>query len=63
MSKSIAVALAATKEMLIRERSGDLKAEFAEMQALSAKLFAGPEAQEGFASFIQKRPAAWVPQD
>ncbi|RJQ80498.1 enoyl-CoA hydratase family protein [Pseudonocardiaceae bacterium YIM PH 21723] len=63
LAKGSPVALAATKEMLTRERSTNLKAEFAEMQALSAKLFAGPEAQEGFASFIQKRPASWVPQD
>jgi methylglutaconyl-CoA hydratase len=53
-------ALAATKEMLRRERPATLGAQFAEMQQLSARLFAGEEGQEGMLAFAEKRPPAWA---
>jgi methylglutaconyl-CoA hydratase len=38
----------------------------AEVRALTAQTIArvrgGPEAREGFAAFVDKRPAAWIPQ-
>jgi len=36
---------------------------FAWTSELSASLFAGDEAGEGMRAFIEKRPAAWVPDD
>jgi len=54
-------ALAATKELLRRERPAALGDQFAEMLALSARFFAAPEAQEGMAAFAAKRPPAWAP--
>jgi methylglutaconyl-CoA hydratase len=54
-------ALAATKAMLRRDRSGLSMAEdLAAMGALSAEYFAGAEAAEGIAAFRQKRPPAWA---
>ncbi|TQM43971.1 enoyl-CoA hydratase-related protein [Pseudonocardia cypriaca] len=53
-------ALAATKEMLRRERPAALGAQFAEMQQLSARLFAAEEGQEGMRAFAEKRPPAWA---
>jgi methylglutaconyl-CoA hydratase len=56
-------ALAGTKEMLRRERPAALDAQFAEMQALSARFFAGEEGQEGMRAFAEKRKPAWAPQE
>jgi len=53
-------ALAATKEMLRRERPATMAAEFAEMQELSAGYFAGAEGQEGMRAFAEKRPPSWT---
>jgi methylglutaconyl-CoA hydratase len=54
-------ALAATKAMLRRDRSGVSMAEdLAAMGALSAEHFASAEAAEGIAAFRQKRPPAWA---
>jgi methylglutaconyl-CoA hydratase len=53
-------ALAATKEMLRRERPAALGAQFAELQQLSARLFAAEEGQEGMRAFAEKRPPAWA---
>jgi len=53
-------ALAATKEMLRRERPAALAAQFAEMQELSAGFFAGEEGQEGMRAFAEKRKPAWA---
>jgi len=36
---------------------------FSRMAKLSAELFAGEEAAEGMAAFLQKRPAAWAKTD
>lgn len=54
-------ALAATKAMLRRDRSGVSMAEdLAAMGALSAEYFAGAEAAEGIAAFREKRSPAWA---
>ncbi|TDP96282.1 enoyl-CoA hydratase-related protein [Labedaea rhizosphaerae] len=55
-------ALAATKQMLRREKAATMADDFADMLELSAKHFAGEEGQEGIASFVQKRKANWVPE-
>jgi methylglutaconyl-CoA hydratase len=54
-------ALAATKEMLRRERGADLSADLTAMTALSAGFFASSEGQEGILAFAQKRTPNWVP--
>jgi methylglutaconyl-CoA hydratase len=54
-------ALAATKQMLRRERPASLTEDFAAMTALSAGFFAGAEGQEGILAFAQKRQPNWVP--
>lgn len=48
-------ALAASKALLRPD------ADFAALLALSAKVFAGAEAQEGIAAFGEKRPPRWAP--
>ncbi|GAA0898204.1 enoyl-CoA hydratase-related protein [Pseudonocardia zijingensis] len=53
-------ALAATKEMLRGERPAELAAQFAAMQELSARFFAGEEGQEGMRAFAEKRRPAWA---
>jgi methylglutaconyl-CoA hydratase len=53
-------ALAATKQMLRRERPAGLAAQFTEMQELSARFFAGEEGQEGMRAFAEKRKPAWA---
>jgi methylglutaconyl-CoA hydratase len=53
-------ALAGTKEMLRRERPAALDAQFAEMQELSSRYFAGVEGQEGMRAFAEKRKPAWA---
>jgi len=54
-------ALAATKAMLRRDRSGlSMADDLAAMSALSAEHFASAEAAEGIAAFRQKRPPAWA---
>ncbi|MDQ3406502.1 MAG: enoyl-CoA hydratase-related protein [Actinomycetota bacterium] len=55
-------ALAATKDMLRRERATDMSSDFAEMLELSAGFFASAEGQEGIAAFAQKRKPNWVPE-
>lgn len=53
-------ALAATKR-LVDEVDGRSWAEgLAAMAALADRLFAGPEAAEGMAAFLEKRPPAWT---
>ncbi len=53
-------ALAATKELLRRERPARMGDEFAEMLELSAGFFAGDEGQEGMRAFAEKRPPGWA---
>ncbi|MGZ3147816.1 enoyl-CoA hydratase-related protein [Lentzea chajnantorensis] len=56
-------ALAATKRMLQQERSTNLGEVFADMLALSAQHFGGPEGQEGITAFREKRKPSWVPAE
>lgn len=54
-------ALAATKRMLRRDRTGiDMATDFAAMGELSAGYFASPEAAEGIAAFREKRRPYWA---
>lgn len=53
-------ALAATKEMLRAERPAGLTEQFADMLALSARMFAGAEGQEGIRAFAEKRAPRWT---
>lgn len=59
-------AVAATKQMLLESAGIDDPAEldkqFQAMLELSAKHFVSEEGQEGIMSFVQKRPAKWVPE-
>jgi methylglutaconyl-CoA hydratase len=54
-------ALAATKELLNQVPTMDSAAAFAWTSERSAALFRGRDAQEGIAAFLEKRPAAWIP--
>ncbi len=49
-------AVAATKRLL---RSAPATGSYAELQALSDELFAGPEGQEGMRAFLERRPPSW----
>ncbi len=53
-------AIAASKELLDRVPAMDVDEAFAWTSELSARLFTSDDAQEGMASFREKRPAAWV---
>jgi methylglutaconyl-CoA hydratase len=53
-------AIAASKQLLDRVPDMDVDAAFAWTSELSAQLFTSDAAQEGMASFREKRPAAWV---
>lgn len=53
-------ALAATKEMLRRDRPVGMAEDFTDMLALSARFFAAEEGQEGMRAFAEKRPPAWA---
>ena len=54
-------ALAASKRLLAEVPSMGLDEAFAWTQELSAELFAGPEAAQGMAAYLEKRPAPWIP--
>lgn len=54
-------AVAATKELLRRVPVLSRDEAFGYTAELSAALFAGPEAAEGMAAFVQRRPPAWAP--
>lgn len=54
-------ALAGAKELLRRPAGPDLRAEIAELAALSTGYFLSDEGREGVMAFREKRPAAWVP--
>jgi methylglutaconyl-CoA hydratase len=54
-------ALAATKALVGRDRSGlSMAADFVAMGQLSARYFASPEGQEGIAAFAAKRTPRWA---
>jgi enoyl-CoA hydratase len=50
---------AETKRLLTAERRRRMAAGSAELAALSARLFASAEAQEGIHAFLERRPPAW----
>ena len=52
-------AVAATKAMLTRVPQLDRDTAFDEMRALSERMFSGDDAQEGMASFLERRRPAW----
>jgi methylglutaconyl-CoA hydratase len=54
-------ALAGTKELLRRLAGGGLRAELADLTALSTGYFLSEEGREGVLAFREKRPARWVP--
>ncbi|MEO3779046.1 enoyl-CoA hydratase-related protein [Micromonospora sp. B11E3] len=54
-------ALAGAKALLRRPPAVDLRAEIAELAALSTGYFLSDEGREGVAAFREKRDAAWVP--
>jgi methylglutaconyl-CoA hydratase len=56
-------ALAGTKELLRRTPAATIRAEIAELTALSTGYFLSDEGREGVAAFREKRPATWVPGD
>jgi enoyl-CoA hydratase len=50
---------AETKRLLTAERRRRMAAGSADLAALSARLFASAEAQEGIHAFLERRPPAW----
>ncbi|RKR87730.1 methylglutaconyl-CoA hydratase [Micromonospora pisi] len=54
-------ALAGTKELLRRPAGTDLRADVAELGAISTGYFLSEEGREGILAFREKRPARWVP--
>ncbi|MDQ1733259.1 MAG: methylglutaconyl-CoA hydratase, partial [Pseudonocardiales bacterium] len=55
------LALAGTKQLLRRDRGAvSMSEDFTAMGALSARYFAGPQAQEGIAAFAARRPPSWA---
>lgn len=54
-------ALATTKELIRRVPATPRDEAFTWAAEVSAALFTSPEAAEGMAAFLSKRPAAWVP--
>lgn len=54
-------ALAGVKQLLRQDRTSEsIGEELARMSELSARYFAGPQAQEGIAAFAAKRPPSWA---
>ena len=60
--KGSPVALAATKQLLARVPDLTTDEAFSWTAPLSAELFQGEDAREGMAAFLEKRPAAWIPE-
>jgi enoyl-CoA hydratase len=54
--------LAETKQLTAHALRRAFAERAAEMQAVSARLFASTEAREGMAAFRQRRPAPWIEQ-
>ncbi|WP_433609981.1 enoyl-CoA hydratase-related protein [Dactylosporangium sp. CA-139114] len=54
-------ALAGTKELLRKPRSGSFRDEIRAMTELSVAYFGSPEGAEGIAAFREKRDPNWVP--
>lgn len=55
-------ALAATKQLLAQVPAMEVENAFRWTMDVSGRLFTSDEAREGMAAFLEKRPAAWVPQ-
>lgn len=55
------LALAAAKRIIAEVPDLDRPTAFIRTAAWSAEMFASPEATEGMAAWVEKRPAAWVP--
>ena len=60
--KGSPAALAATKQLLAEVPNLTSDDAFAWTAPLSAALFEGEDAKEGMAAFLEKRPAAWIPE-
>ena len=60
--KGSPAALAATKRLLATVPDLSTDEAFGWTAPLSAELFRGDDAQEGMAAFLEKRPAAWIPE-
>lgn len=56
-------ALAASKQLLTKVPSMEFDPALEWAADLSARLFAGPEAREGMAAYLEKRRPAWAPED
>jgi methylglutaconyl-CoA hydratase len=54
-------ALAAAKQLLAEVPGRPVDEAFRWTGELSARLFAGDEAREGMAAYLERRPASWVP--
>lgn len=55
-------AVAVTKRLLASVPGVDRTIAFAEMRALSERLFSSPDAAEGMAAFAERRPPRWSPE-
>ena len=60
--KGSPAALATTKRLLAEVPNLTTDEAFAWTAPLSAELFRGDDAKEGMAAFLEKRPAAWIPE-
>ena len=60
--KGSPAALAATKQLLAEVPNLTTDEAFGWTAPLSAELFNGDDAKEGMAAFLEKRPAAWIPE-
>jgi len=57
------IALAATKQLLLRPTGATVRDDLTVLSALSIGYFGSDEGREGVQAFKEKRPAAWVPQN
>ncbi|QTD99218.1 enoyl-CoA hydratase family protein [Streptomyces cyanogenus] len=60
LRRSAPQALAETKRLLTTRVLETFDRDAAELTALSARLFASPQAREGMTAFLERRDAAWV---
>ncbi|KOX03524.1 enoyl-CoA hydratase family protein [Streptomyces sp. NRRL B-3648] len=60
LRRSAPQALAETKRLLTARVLETFDRDAAELTALSARLFASPQAREGMTAFLERRDAAWV---
>ncbi|MDX2596862.1 enoyl-CoA hydratase family protein [Streptomyces sp. WI03-4A] len=60
LRRSSPQALAETKRLLTARVLETFDRDAAELTALSARLFASPQAREGMTAFLERRDAAWV---